>query len=257
MAPSSPPQSLPTTTTQAHRHTKRDGRKVHREHTATATSSSRSHGGCVIIHASSHNEQRPHTLTSGMQKSTAALRSTNALPPVVLLFTLPAHTPTHISPHRRRIPEQSIHSIGDTNWHVQQLDEKQSALVPGTLTHTTQATARQQRVKKSQVPVLPPQKGLRSQNPVRASVLSNHAAPQRMHNGVYLCLSVDILAEQLCLTRESKEENRREKDSTHANSSYHHTHAPRGMGALNHNTKRKTKQKAEAWDDKRTHSLLP
>ncbi|ESS55432.1 hypothetical protein TCDM_13100 [Trypanosoma cruzi Dm28c] len=28
------------------------------------------------------------------------------------------------------------------------------------------------------------------------------------------------------------------------------------MGALNHKIKRKTKQKAEAWDDQRTHTLI-
>ncbi|RNE97623.1 hypothetical protein TcG_12857 [Trypanosoma cruzi] len=64
-----------------------------------------------------------------MQENKTVLCKAHALLPVVLLFTLPAHTPTHISPHRRRIPEQSIHSTGDTHWHVQQRDEKQSALV--------------------------------------------------------------------------------------------------------------------------------
>ncbi|RNC36784.1 ribonuclease HI [Trypanosoma cruzi] len=141
-----------------------------------------------------------------MQKSTTAPCKAHALSPVILLFTLPAHPPAHITPRRQRIPDQSILSMGDTHWHVQLLDKKQSALVPGTISHTTNRLhACSVSKNKSQAPVLLPRKGRRNQNPVRASILSNHAALQSMHNGVCVCMCFcqRIYLQSSCAPQES------------------------------------------------------
>ncbi|KAF5220114.1 hypothetical protein ECC02_006910 [Trypanosoma cruzi] len=93
---SSASQSLPTTTTHAHRHTEREGRTVHRKHTATATTS-RSHGGCVVIrHACAHTEKHQHTKqqNAGFFAPREGLRSHN----LVFMCTLSVHT----APQRKR-----------------------------------------------------------------------------------------------------------------------------------------------------------
>ncbi|RNC52787.1 hypothetical protein TcCL_ESM09943, partial [Trypanosoma cruzi] len=95
---------------------KREGRTVQREHTATViTSSSRSHAWHVVIrHASAHTEQRPHKKKNQQDKKhTAALHSRHALPPVVLLLSLPTHP--HIAPHSRRILRRRTNSGRNTS----------------------------------------------------------------------------------------------------------------------------------------------
>ncbi|KAF5213904.1 hypothetical protein ECC02_013544 [Trypanosoma cruzi] len=66
---------------------------------------------------------------------------------------------------------------------------------------------------------------------------------------VLVCLAAPIIAEQLCATRESEESNGRERQIAHAQITHiithKHTHAARGMGALNHKTmKNKTKSRS-------------
>ncbi|KAF5213646.1 hypothetical protein ECC02_013819 [Trypanosoma cruzi] len=66
---------------------------------------------------------------------------------------------------------------------------------------------------------------------------------------VLVCLAAPIIAEQLCATRESEESNGRERQIEHTQITHiithKHTHAARGMGALNHKTmKNKTKSRS-------------
>ncbi|ESS55252.1 hypothetical protein TCDM_13291 [Trypanosoma cruzi Dm28c] len=73
--------------------TQTHGRTVHRKHTATATtSSSRSHGGCLICHASAHAGQNTHIKQQAGCKRTIVLRKAHALSLVIL--QLPPPKPT-------------------------------------------------------------------------------------------------------------------------------------------------------------------
>ncbi|ESS62046.1 hypothetical protein TCDM_10311 [Trypanosoma cruzi Dm28c] len=79
---------------------------------------------------------------------------------------------------------------------------------------------------------------------------------------VCVCLAAPILAEQLCATRESEESNGRERQIAHTQITniitHTHTHAAAEWAHSTTKSKQwKTKQKAEAWDYQRTHSLLP
>ncbi|EKG00248.1 protein kinase, putative [Trypanosoma cruzi] len=54
-----------------------------------------------------------------------------------------------------------------------------------------------------------------------------------------------------------QERNGRKRNRRHTRKNTHtHTHAAPGMGALNHNTSKTIKEKQEAWDDQRTHTLI-
>ncbi|ESS55960.1 hypothetical protein TCDM_12538 [Trypanosoma cruzi Dm28c] len=75
---------------------------------------------------------------------------------------------------------------------------------------------------------------------------------------VLVCLAAPILAEQLCGTRESEESNGRERQIAHTQITHiiTHTHTAAEWVHSTTKSKRKTKQKAEAWDDQRTHTLI-
>ncbi|KAF5214467.1 hypothetical protein ECC02_012934 [Trypanosoma cruzi] len=96
-------------------------------------------------------------------------------------------------------------------------------------------------------------------HPQRACVLRLHTTSQRLRYALCACAcmfgSADTCRAAVRHKRVRRKQRQREADSTHTVYSYHHTHtqAARSMGALNHKTM-KNKQKAEAWDDQRTHS---
>ncbi|RNC35458.1 hypothetical protein TcCL_Unassigned01647 [Trypanosoma cruzi] len=73
-------------------------------------------------------------------------------------------------------------------------------------------------------------------------------------------LQAPIIAEQLCATRESEESNGRERQIAHMQITHiithKHTHAARGMGALNHKTM-KNKKSRSVGRPAHTLSLLP
>ncbi|RNC55084.1 exo-alpha-sialidase [Trypanosoma cruzi] len=130
-----------------------------------------------------------------MQKNTVALRSTHALPPVVLLLSLPTHP---LLRHRRTSPSTGGETpVGEFTArkalrHVQQLGRNQSALAQGTLnnTHLLQAaniTPAARRKGNSRVPICTPPEGRSSQSLVRVCGIACLCG--------LVCLSVPIIAE--------------------------------------------------------------
>ncbi|RNC43938.1 exo-alpha-sialidase [Trypanosoma cruzi] len=93
----------------------------------------------LLPRVSTHRTTPTHKITSGWQKTTAALRSTHALPPPAIS---PLSPPSH--PLRRRCtsPRTAVESLavkytaGEARRHLQLLGRNRSALVPATLNNT-------------------------------------------------------------------------------------------------------------------------
>ncbi|ESS55904.1 hypothetical protein TCDM_12603 [Trypanosoma cruzi Dm28c] len=104
--------------------------------------------------------------------------------------------------------------------------------------------------------VFPPSRGPRQ--PQSCACVHSQRFKHGMCVHVLVCLAAPILAERLCATRESEESNGRERQIAHTQITHiiTHTHAAAEWVHSTTKSKRKTKQKAEAWDEQRTHTLI-
>ncbi|ESS62698.1 putative protein kinase [Trypanosoma cruzi Dm28c] len=68
------------------------------------------------------------------------------------------------------------------------------------------------------------------------------------------CVFGSAYSFKAAVRHKKQERNGRKKRTTHANYSYHHTHTHTQPAEWMHSTTNNEKQKAEAWDDQRTHS---
>ncbi|RNC33217.1 exo-alpha-sialidase [Trypanosoma cruzi] len=118
-----------------HHHHPRHSHSQQQQLTHTDTRNSRRKITAPGKHSDSHHQQEPrralrpristhqatptHKITNGWQKTTAALRSTHALPPIVPLLSLqrkaPAPPPAHITSHSRGIPRHQKHNKKDAS----------------------------------------------------------------------------------------------------------------------------------------------
>ncbi|RNC56401.1 hypothetical protein TcCL_ESM06045 [Trypanosoma cruzi] len=162
------------------------------------------------------NDAHAKNTTSGMQKSTTALRCTHALPPVVLLLSL-QRTRTSL-----RTPENPPSTDTQREEHVSRYSfwkqiNPQLSQAPRMPHHSLTPQRQHHAHKKSTRQITDSNsshRSNRSQNLVRACVLSHRpttCATWLVCMHVLLCLATSIIAEQLCATRESKESNGRKR----------------------------------------------
>ncbi|KAF5219589.1 hypothetical protein ECC02_007426 [Trypanosoma cruzi] len=162
-----------------------------------------------------------------MQKGTAALRSTDALPPFLSPLSPPKHS--DITPHSRKIPLRQIHSGKKTSAVTAARLETIRTYPRHPRCHTTYwlhvaniTTAKCQRGK-SQSLSLSRNSNRRSHNPVRACILSVHTAPRHVCACACVFGSAYNCRAAVRHKRVRRRQRQREADSTHANYSYHHT----------------------------------
>ncbi|EAN80752.1 hypothetical protein Tc00.1047053460061.10, partial [Trypanosoma cruzi] len=172
----------------------------------------------LFTHQRTPNDAHAKNTNSGMQKSTTTLRRTHALPPVVLLFSLPAHP--HITPHSRRIPRRRIHNGSNTSAGTAVGRELISNCPRHPKCHTTQLlhtanrTTATRRRDKSRTQALLARAATAGILYVRSQHSRRSTACAKWRVFV-VCVSKPTLAEQLCRKRESEESNGRKKRIAH------------------------------------------
>ncbi|ESS61008.1 hypothetical protein TCDM_11431 [Trypanosoma cruzi Dm28c] len=229
-------------------HGRAEGRSLHREHTATVTTTSRSHGGCLICHTSAHTEQHTHIK---QQAGCKRAQPSFAAPTRYRRQSFHCCLLRHTTSHRRKSPRHQIHNKKDAS----------APAAAGRKSLRTYPRHPRQRTTKTSVAgsFQPPSQG--PQQPQSCACVHSQRLQHGMCVHVLVCLAAPIFAVQLCGTKKTKESNGRERQIAHTQITHiiTHTHTqPRNGCTQPQNQKGKQNKKPKrGTTSAHTLSLLP